>query len=85
MSTTAEVSEPAGEPESGLRSVFHCPAVPLTVRDRPWTVPGAQVSAAMRADWRLTARPMATTEQSDLLTAGDKQASPCSGPLVASV
>jgi len=47
MNTTPEVSEPASEPESGRRSVFHCPAVPLTVRDRPWTVPGAQVSAVL--------------------------------------
>jgi hypothetical protein len=32
-------------------------------------------SAVRRADWRLTVRPMAMTERSDLLAAGGKQAS----------
>jgi hypothetical protein len=34
-------------------------------------------AAVRRTDWRLTVRPMAVTERSDLLAAGGKQVSAC--------
>src|SRR5260370_21775873 len=39
------------------------------------------ISAVRHADWRLTVRSMVTTERSDLLAAGGKQASPYSLPV----